>query len=163
MPGAEIQANAIQTALDGFPLRAAPWWLNAAARDRPRRRSRRSPRCGCGCRSRSPAALAALGGVPRRARSSRSSSGTIVTVVYPVVAGRRRRCSRPARSTALTVAFEREQARDAFARFVPEAVVDQVLADADGVRLGGVRGEATVMFSDLRGFTSSRRRSSRSA
>ena len=54
------------------------------------------------------------------------------------------------------MAFEREQARDAFARFVPEAVVDQVLADADGVRLGGVRGEATVMFSDLRGFTSSR-------
>ena len=54
----------------------------------------------------------------------------------------------------LTVAFEREQARDAFARFVPEAVVDQVLADAEGVRLGGVRGEATVMFSDLRGFTS---------
>ena len=52
------------------------------------------------------------------------------------------------------MAFEREQARDAFARFVPEAVVDQVLADADGVRLGGVRGEATVMFSDLRGFTS---------
>ena len=55
---------------------------------------------------------------------------------------------------ALTVAFEREQARDAFARFVPEAVVDQVLANADGVRLGGVRSEATVMFSDLRGFTS---------
>jgi adenylate cyclase len=37
---------------------------------------------------------------------------------------------------------------------VPESVVDQVLQDADGVRLGGVRGEATVMFSDLRGFTS---------
>jgi adenylate cyclase len=33
-------------------------------------------------------------------------------------------------------------------------VVDQVLRDADGVRLGGVRGEGTVMFSDLRGFTS---------
>jgi adenylate cyclase len=37
---------------------------------------------------------------------------------------------------------------------VPESVVDQVLQDAEGVRLGGVRGEATVMFSDLRGFTS---------
>ena len=54
----------------------------------------------------------------------------------------------------LTVAFERANTRDAFARFVPESVVDQVLQDADGVRLGGVRGEATVMFSDLRGFTS---------
>ena len=54
----------------------------------------------------------------------------------------------------LTVAFERANTRDAFARFVPESVVDQVLEDAEGVRLGGVRGEATVMFSDLRGFTS---------
>ena len=29
MAGAEIQADAIQTVLDGFPLRPAPWWLNA--------------------------------------------------------------------------------------------------------------------------------------
>src|SRR5262249_57191992 len=54
----------------------------------------------------------------------------------------------------VTVAFEREQTRDAFARFVPEAVVDEVLKGASGVRLGGVRREGTVMFSDLRGFTS---------
>jgi class 3 adenylate cyclase len=27
-----------------------------------------------------------------------------------------------------------------------------VLAEADGVRLGGVRRDATVLFSDLRGF-----------
>ena len=54
----------------------------------------------------------------------------------------------------VTVAFEREQARDAFARFVPEAVVDEVLRSADGIRLGGVQREGTVMFSDLRGFTS---------
>ena len=52
------------------------------------------------------------------------------------------------------MAFEREQARDAFARFVPEAVVDEVLRSADGIRLGGVQREGTVMFSDLRGFTS---------
>jgi adenylate cyclase len=41
-----------------------------------------------------------------------------------------------------------------FARFVPENVVDDVIARADGLRLGGVEREATVMFSDLRGFTS---------
>ena len=81
------------------------------------------------------------------------NDGTIFTVVYAVVAGVLAILATAA-INGLTVAFERAQARDAFARFVPEAVVDQVLASADGVRLGGVRGEATVMFSDLRGFTS---------
>jgi adenylate cyclase len=51
-------------------------------------------------------------------------------------------------------AFERERVRDLFARFVPEAVVDDVLARADdGLRLGGERKIVTVMFSDIRGFT----------
>ena len=55
----------------------------------------------------------------------------------------------------VTVAFERERVRDLFSRFVPETVVDEVLASADGgMRLGGVQREATVMFTDLRGFTS---------
>jgi adenylate cyclase len=50
-------------------------------------------------------------------------------------------------------AFGRERTRAQFARFVPEAVVDTVLADAGGARLGGVRAEATVLFCDLRGST----------
>jgi class 3 adenylate cyclase len=44
--------------------------------------------------------------------------------------------------------------RDVFARFVPEAVVDEVLEHADeDLRLGGQRRTATVMFCDLREFT----------
>jgi class 3 adenylate cyclase len=52
-------------------------------------------------------------------------------------------------------AIERQRTRDVFAHFVPERVVDEVLAKADDdLRLGGVRREVTVLFSDLRGFTS---------
>jgi adenylate cyclase len=77
----------------------------------------------------------------------------ILTVVYPTLAGVAALLATAA-IHGVTVAFEREQARDAFARFVPEAVVDEVLRSADGIRLGGVQREGTVMFSDLRGFTS---------
>jgi adenylate cyclase len=51
--------------------------------------------------------------------------------------------------------FERERLRGVFARFVPEHVVDEVLARTDDdLRLGGTRDLGTVMFTDLRGFTS---------
>src|SRR3954471_1503027 len=50
---------------------------------------------------------------------------------------------------------ERRRTRRLFARFVPENVVDEVLARTDDdLRIGGVQREGTVMFSDLRGFTS---------
>src|SRR3954451_1557568 len=151
MPGPEIQAAAAGTAMANFPLRSGPAWLDvllvvALAVITPlaalRLRIVLSMLVGV-------LALAAL----LVAAQLWFNSGTVVTVVYALAAGVLAMLATGA-IHGLAVAFEREQARDAFARFVPEAVVDQVLADADGVRLGGVRGEATVMFSDLRGFTS---------
>ena len=51
--------------------------------------------------------------------------------------------------------LERRRVRDAFARFVPEQIVDEVLTRTDeDLRLAGVRRDATVMFGDLREFTS---------
>ena len=59
-----------------------------------------------------------------------------------------------------TVARAREKAEaeqrhvhDLFSRFVPEAVVEQVLSEAGGARLGGKAIDGTIMFTDLRGFT----------
>jgi adenylate cyclase len=50
--------------------------------------------------------------------------------------------------------LERVRVRDVFARFLPEPIVDEVLARAGvNVRLGGVRLVGTVLFTDLRGFT----------
>jgi adenylate cyclase len=51
--------------------------------------------------------------------------------------------------------LERERVRGIFSRFVPEHVVDEVLTRTDDdLRLGGVTLAGTVMFSDLRDFTS---------
>jgi adenylate cyclase len=50
--------------------------------------------------------------------------------------------------------LERDRVRDVFSRFLPESVVDEVLIRTDGEpRLGGERMTGTVMFSDLRAFT----------
>jgi len=151
MAGPEIHAAAIQTVLDGLPLHSAPGWLDAllivglgllGALTTPRVGPWR-------------AALVGLGAAVLFAVFAQLAfnEGLIVSMFYPLLAlglgfvG--------ALGVATTVgAFERERVRDLFARFVPEAVVDDVLARAeDGLRLGGERKIVTVMFSDIRGFT----------
>jgi adenylate cyclase len=152
MPGPEIWANSISTLLRGVPLRGVPGWVNVL--------------------------LVALFGVvvpvgSMRLRQWRSlldavalavvftiavqvafNSGRIVTFVYPLLA--------LALGTLGTLGvlymaetIERARVHDLFARFVPADVVDQVVASAgENLRLGAVERDCTVLFSDLRGFTS---------
>ncbi len=151
MAGPEIQADAIQTVLDDFPLRPVPWWVNALIVIV---LGALAPLLAL--RFKMGLAIAAgLGALVAFVIAAQIlfENGALLAGIYPIVAAVMGLLATGA-IHGLTVAFEREQTRDAFARFVPESVVDQVLADAEGVRLGGVRGEATVMFSDLRGFTS---------
>ncbi len=56
---------------------------------------------------------------------------------------------------------ERARVHDVFSRFLPEHVVDDVLARTDDdLRLGGALAVGTVMFTDLRGFTAFTERTS---
>jgi adenylate cyclase len=150
-PGAEIQAESISTALDDFPLQEVPGAVNVAlivllGLVGPLVALRFGP------------LRAAIVGVVAAAVYAIAvqlafNAGAIVDFLYPLgslvvgVVG--------AMAIALILdAFERERIRDLFSRFVPESVVDEVLAKADeDLRLGGEKREVTVLFSDIRGFT----------
>jgi adenylate cyclase len=152
MSGAEVQADAVETALHGFPLRSVPGWLNwllivALGLLAPLVGVRWSLRWMLGVALAAAAAYVVV-------TQLLFHWGWIVSFVYPFGA--------LVLSTVgavgayyLFAAFERERVRDVFSRFVPAPVVSDVLARTDSdLRLGGVTMEATVMFTDLRGFTS---------
>jgi adenylate cyclase len=152
MSGVEVQANAIWTVEHGFPLQSVPGWLNLAlivlfGLIGPATQLRLRPLLAFGIAL----ALAAIFVV---AAQLAFNDGWIVAVAYPLAALAISAVGALA-VTALVTAYERQQVRDTFARFVPETVVDDVLEHADeNLRLAGVRREGSVLFSDLRGFTS---------
>lgn len=161
MNGPELQAATIQTLLSGAPLRNAPGRVDVAF-----------------------ILFAALAG----ALGLALPRNRLLTVLFPVVvlglivgtivtsfgAGRVLPITAPLLSfviavmltSTLLLSYERaerarQQLRDAFARFVPEQAVEEVLAASGGGRaLRGVEREATVIFADLRGFTARSQRES---
>lgn len=48
---------------------------------------------------------------------------------------------------------ERQKVRRAFGYYLPERVLEHMLGDADALKLGGERRELSILFSDIRGFT----------
>jgi adenylate cyclase len=151
MYGVEIQANSISTILRDFPLRELPGWVTIALivlfgaigpLIAMRFGAIRAALIGL-----------ALAGVYLAFVQLVFNSGLIVGFLYPEaslvlgVVG--------ALGVALVLdAFQRERMRDIFSRFVPEPVVDEVLKNVDqDLRLGGELQVVTVLFSDIRGFT----------
>ena len=152
MPGPEVWANATTTLLRGVPLTDAPGWLSvllilllglAVPLGSLRVRQWRSL-----------LDALAIAAVFTVATQIAFNNGSIVAFVYPLLA--------LAVATLGTLAvlyvgetIERARVHDLFSRFVPADVVDQVVASADdNLRLGAVERDCTVLFSDLRGFTS---------
>ena len=158
-PGPELQAAAIQTILSDFPLKLPPDWLAyllmvvfalipplLGVRRLPIVRVRVPPLVGF---------LVALviGALYLVLAQVLFNSGHVLPVALPLTALLLSSVFTLA-ALLLAEASDRRRIHDLFARFVPEKVVDQVVANADEeLRLGGESRYATVLFSDLRGFT----------
>jgi adenylate cyclase len=152
MSGPEVQANAISTVLRDFPLRRVPFWLSAAlvlllAAVAPLASLRLGP---------PGVAALALGVLALYAGAAQLAFGA--GLVLPVVAPALALIAGTLAALGLKLVWEareRRRTREAFGRFVPEPIVEELLESGDaGRRLPGRRLDATVMFCDLRGFTS---------
>jgi adenylate cyclase len=151
MSGPEVHVNALDTILNGFPLRPAPGWVEVAL------------------------VIVAVALVPlvsafRRAGWTVAAAGAALVLLLIALqvtfdSGLILNATRPLLAVILSTIGavacgyllehrERRRMRDIFTRFVPRDVVDDVIERTDDdLRLGGVRRDGTVMFTDLRGFT----------
>ncbi|MBN2358852.1 MAG: adenylate/guanylate cyclase domain-containing protein, partial [Deltaproteobacteria bacterium] len=154
-PAVELHATAVDNILGNDPLRRAPWWVDALV-------------ClGIGL------AMALLFGLrlPGLPWSQLGGALAVVVVYYGAsfwLFAQRQLwltwfaplcCAVVVASACSIVAYlseglQRRRLRRAFSHYLDDAVIAQLVADPNRLRLGGERRELTVLFSDIRSFTS---------
>ena len=152
MSGPELQANAIWTVLHGYPLQSVPEWLVLTLIVA---FGFLAPVASLRLRFVMTILLAVTVGVAFTvATQAAFEQGWVLPFIYPLAALLLSTIGAVGTHYSIA-AFERERVRDVFSRFVPEQVVSQVLARTDrDLRLGGEDVVGSLMFTDLRGFTS---------
>ena len=152
MSGPEIHAQAIGTVLAGFPLRHSPTTVDVVLIILmgllvPLTSIKLSFRASV------PVMVVVAGALFVGAQVA-FDDGRIVAFIYPLIALMIAIVGSLGGHYVLS-GFEQARVHDLFSRFVPSAVVDEVIKRTDkDLRLGAVRRVGTVMFTDLRGFTS---------
>jgi adenylate cyclase len=153
LPGVEIRASIIESLLQGDALQRPEWMMFVDAAlmavmavvlivALPR----------LGVTGGGVLAAAALGGYLFLAVHLFRSEGLWLNMVYPTL------LIALLFATATLIHYfstfaEKRYLKRAFQHYVPPAVVENLVADANSLRLGGERRELTVLFSDIRGFT----------
>ena len=151
MPGAEMHAAVVDSILSNRFLSAAPWWSGAAVT------MAAGAALGIASVLLGPwiatAAALAGAGVLIAGLTWRFGQGQWVPLVEPLAA--------VALATFGGVAYqyfvegrEKRRVKRLFSRYVSKDVYEQLIASPDDARLGGQRRFMTVLFSDIRGFTS---------
>ena len=153
LPGVEIRASIIESLLQGDPLQRPEWMMLvdiAAMTLIGVLLIALLPRFGVGAGG--VLAAAVLGGYIALAVTLFRTEGLWLNLVYPSLLVALLFAS----ATLVLYSFrvsEQRYLKRAFAHYVPKAVVEDLVADAGKLQLGGEKRELTVLFSDIRGFT----------
>jgi len=150
MPGMQVHASMLDSVLSGRFMTPAPGWLGAIVL--------------VACALLVGVGLARFGVWPGLLLAVTVASGFAVAAVMAFQQGLWVRTVEPVSALALAafggVAYqylvegrEKRQVKRLFSRYVSRDVFDQLMADPSKASLGGERRTMTVLFSDIRGFT----------
>ena len=150
MPGMQIHASVLDSVLSGRFMKPAPAWAGVAAL--------------LLCALVAGIGLMRFGVWPGLALGAASAAALVVVAVALFEQGLWLRMVEPA--SALTLAAfggvsyqyfvedrEKRRVKGLFSRYVSKDVFDQLMSDPSKAGLGGQRRSMTVLFSDIRGFT----------